>query len=57
MHVVVGGAARGARLLARAAFQAREGLALEVRGSIEARATTAALPFDDPDKKKRTAIG
>ncbi|WP_322061606.1 aminomethyltransferase family protein [Paraburkholderia sp. J63] len=37
--------------------QAREGLALEVRGSIEARATTAALPFDDPDKKKRTAIG
>ncbi|MEX3950999.1 aminomethyltransferase family protein [Paraburkholderia sp. EG287B] len=37
--------------------QAREGVPLEVRGSIEARATAAALPFDDPEKKKRTAVG
>lgn len=37
--------------------QARDGVALEVRGSMEARATAAALPFDDPEKKKRTALG
>ncbi|MEM5328001.1 aminomethyltransferase family protein [Paraburkholderia sp. JHI2823] len=39
------------------AEQARDGVELEVRGSVEARATTAALPFDDPEKKKRTAVG
>lgn len=37
--------------------QAQDGVALEVRGSIEARATAATLPFDDPEKKKRTALG
>ncbi|SKC84285.1 aminomethyltransferase [Burkholderia sp. CF099] len=37
--------------------QAREGVALEVKGSLEAHASAAALPFDDPDKKKRTAVG
>jgi aminomethyltransferase len=37
--------------------QARDGIALEVRGSIETRATAAALPFDDPEKKKRMAVG
>ncbi|PXW14989.1 aminomethyltransferase family protein [Paraburkholderia caballeronis] len=37
--------------------QAAAGTPLEVRGSIEARAHAALLPFDDPDKKKRTAIG
>ena len=36
---------------------ARDGIALEVRGSIETRGVTAALPFDDPEKKKRTALG
>jgi len=28
-----------------------------VRGRIKARASAAELPFDDPEKKKRTAIG
>ncbi|HWT36385.1 MAG TPA: glycine cleavage T C-terminal barrel domain-containing protein, partial [Paraburkholderia sp.] len=37
--------------------QARDGVALEVKGSVDARATAAALPFDDPEKKKRTATG
>jgi aminomethyltransferase len=37
--------------------QARDGVELEVRGSIEARATAATLPFDDPEKKKRMAVG
>jgi aminomethyltransferase len=37
--------------------QARDGVPLEVRGSFDARATAAALPFDDPEKKKRTATG
>jgi aminomethyltransferase len=30
---------------------------LEVKGSLEVRAHTAQLPFDDPGKEKRTAIG
>ncbi|CAM2196981.1 Aminomethyltransferase [Paraburkholderia kururiensis] len=37
--------------------QAVPGTPLVVRGSIEATARAAALPFDDPEKKKRTAIG
>ena len=37
--------------------QARDGVELEVRGSVEARGTVTALPFDDPEKKKRTAVG
>ncbi|MFM0014389.1 MULTISPECIES: aminomethyltransferase family protein [Paraburkholderia] len=36
---------------------ARPGAPLEVRGRIKARAGAAELPFDDPEKKKRTAIG
>ncbi|RQR35169.1 MULTISPECIES: aminomethyltransferase family protein [unclassified Burkholderia] len=36
---------------------ARAGVPLVVKGSVETRATTALLPFDDPDKKKRTAVG
>jgi aminomethyltransferase len=36
---------------------ARPGAPLEVRGSIKAHASAAALPFDDPEKKKRTALG
>jgi aminomethyltransferase len=36
---------------------ARPGAPLEARGSIKARASAAELPFDDPEKKKRTAIG
>ncbi|MFM0740136.1 aminomethyltransferase family protein [Paraburkholderia xenovorans] len=36
---------------------AREGAPLEVRGRIKARANAATLPFDDPEKKKRTATG
>ncbi|WP_330213947.1 aminomethyltransferase family protein [Pseudomonas sp. Z18(2022)] len=33
------------------------GIALQVRGSLEGTATTHALPFDDPEKTKRTAKG
>ncbi|WP_460126683.1 aminomethyltransferase family protein [Pseudomonas sp. H3_A05] len=33
------------------------GIALQVRGSLEAGAVTHALPFDDPEKTKRTAKG
>ena len=33
------------------------GIALQVRGSLEGAATTHALPFDDPEKTKRTAKG
>ncbi len=36
---------------------ARQGAPFEVRGSINARASAAELPFDDPEKKKRTATG
>ena len=36
---------------------ARPGAPLEVRGHIKAHASAAVLPFDDPEKKKRTAIG
>ncbi len=44
-----------ARLDPAAAVQ---GTALEIRGrKLKARAIAHALPFDDPDKKKRTAVG
>ena len=33
------------------------GIALQVRGSLEGAAATHALPFDDPEKTKRTAKG
>ena len=33
------------------------GIALQVRGSQESAAVTHALPFDDPEKTKRTAKG
>ena len=33
------------------------GIAVQVRGSLEASASTHALPFDDPQKTKRTAKG
>ena len=33
------------------------GIALQVRGSLEGTAATHALPFDDPEKAKRTAKG
>ncbi|OLS64440.1 aminomethyltransferase family protein [Pseudomonas putida] len=36
---------------------ATQGLPLEVRGSLTARAIAHSLPFDDPEKKKRTAKG
>ncbi|RQS09439.1 aminomethyltransferase family protein [Burkholderia sp. Bp8998] len=36
---------------------AHAGAPLVVKGSIETRATAALLPFDDPEKTKRTAIG
>lgn len=36
---------------------ASQGLALEVRGSLAAKAIAHSLPFDDPEKKKRTAKG
>jgi len=36
---------------------AAPGVALQVRGSLEASAMTHALPFDDPEKTKRTAKG
>lgn len=36
---------------------ASQGLPLEVRGSLSARAIAHSLPFDDPEKKKRTAKG
>ncbi|MEB2603421.1 aminomethyltransferase family protein [Burkholderia cenocepacia] len=36
---------------------AHAGAPLTVKGSLETRATAALLPFDDPDKKKRTAVG
>lgn len=37
--------------------QAVQGTPLQVRGSIEVAASAHALPFDDPDKTKRTAKG
>jgi len=34
------------------------GARLEIRGrNLKAAATAHTLPFDDPDKKKRTAVG
>lgn len=36
---------------------AEQGVALEVRGSLTARAIAHSMPFDDPEKKKRTAKG
>ncbi|MOA59933.1 hypothetical protein D3C78_1846840 [compost metagenome] len=36
---------------------AMPGVALQVRGSLESAALTHALPFDDPEKTKRTAKG
>ena len=36
---------------------AQPGFALEVRGSLATTARAAPLPFDDPEKSKRTAIG
>ncbi len=36
---------------------AEQGVALEVRGSLHTRAISHRLPFDDPEKKKRTAKG
>jgi aminomethyltransferase len=44
-----------ARLQVPAAVQ---GTRLELRGKrVNAAATAHTLPFDDPDKKKRTAVG
>lgn len=37
--------------------KALHGSELQVRGSITRPATAHTLPFDDPDKKKRTAVG
>ena len=37
--------------------QAVHGTALQVRGSVQTSAIAHALPFDDPDKSKRTAVG
>lgn len=36
---------------------AQPGFALDVRGSMETTARAALLPFDDPDKSKRLAVG
>ena len=36
---------------------AEQGVPLEVRGSLSAKAIAHSLPFDDPEKKKRTAKG
>ena len=36
---------------------AQQGFPLEVRGSLAAKAIAHTMPFDDPDKKKRTAKG
>jgi len=36
---------------------ASQGLPLEVRGSLSVKAIAHSLPFDDPEKKKRTAKG
>ncbi len=36
---------------------AEHGAALEVRGSLQASATSHSLPFDDPEKRKRVAKG
>ena len=33
------------------------GTPLEVKGSINTKAIAHNLPFDDPEKKKRTAVG
>jgi aminomethyltransferase len=39
-------------------FTAVHGTRLELRGkSLEAAAIAHTLPFDDPEKKKRTAVG
>jgi aminomethyltransferase len=38
--------------------KAKQGTKLEVRGqNLKANAIAHTLPFDDPEKKKRTAIG
>ena len=34
-----------------------DGTPLEVKGSINVKAIAHTMPFDDPDKKKRTAVG
>lgn len=36
---------------------AEHGAALEIKGSLQAKARAHSLPFDDPEKKKRTAKG
>uniref|UniRef100_A0A653BCX8 Uncharacterized protein n=1 Tax=Ectopseudomonas oleovorans TaxID=301 RepID=A0A653BCX8_ECTOL len=36
---------------------AEQGAALEVKGSLAVKAIAHSLPFDDPEKKKRTARG
>jgi aminomethyltransferase len=36
---------------------AEQGCPLEVRGSLAAKAIAHDMPFDDPEKKKRTAKG
>ncbi|MBU1306607.1 MAG: aminomethyl transferase family protein, partial [Alphaproteobacteria bacterium] len=36
---------------------AEQGVALEVRGSLTAQAIAHTMPFDDPEKNKRTAKG
>jgi aminomethyltransferase len=36
---------------------AEQGVPLEVRGSLSVKAIAHSLPFDDPEKKKRTAKG
>lgn len=36
---------------------AEQGTALEVRGSLSVKAIAHTMPFDDPEKKKRTAKG
>jgi aminomethyltransferase len=36
---------------------AEQGVTLQVRGSLEVGAIAHSLPFDDPEKKKRTAKG
>ena len=36
---------------------AEHGVPLEIRGSLQATASSHSLPFDDPDKQKRIAKG
>jgi aminomethyltransferase len=48
------------RSMAIARFEpgyAEQGVTLQVRGSLEVGAIAHSLPFDDPEKKKRTAKG